>query len=146
MTQSHVLSGLLQKRSELLGRIEDLKHELRKATLDVQAIDSSIKVFDPNFNLRSVRPKQRRAKNRFFTKHGETSRFVLNVLREQTEPLNTNQIADIAVVRKGFKDPDMKALRACIITALSRQRLNGTVIEMGRDLNGAIKWQLNQEN
>ena len=65
-----------------------------------------------------------------------------NILRESTEPLNTNQIADLAAVRKGLKDPDVKALRACILTTLSRQRVNGVVVEMGRDTNGTIKWSL----
>lgn len=142
MAQSHVISGLVAKRGELAGKVEEIRRELDKAVDDLRTVENAIRIYDPNYDLRTIRTKKVRHKNRFFEKHGEASRFVLDVLREAGRPLSTLEVAEIAAARKGVKDKDMGALRACILTSLSRQRINGTVIEVGRDDAGVIKWRL----
>lgn len=142
IAQSLVLSGLVTKRSELAGRIEALQQEADALAVDVKTLDGAIRIIAPEYDLRSIRPRRRRSKNQFFTVHGEASRFVLDTLRAATGPLSTNEIAELAVTKNGFKNPDIKALRACVLTTLSRQRTKGVALEVGRDASGAIKWRL----
>lgn len=66
------------------------------------AIGQSIKMFEPEFNLRAVKPIQRR-QARYF-RHGECTRMVLEILRESDSPLDTRAIAD-AVIRVKLLDP-----------------------------------------
>lgn len=51
MAQSHVLAGLVSKRGELVGRIEELQRALDDLTADVNTLDGSIKIFDPGTTI-----------------------------------------------------------------------------------------------
>jgi hypothetical protein len=142
VAQSNVLSGLVTKRSELAGQIKTLERELKELAGHVKTLDGAIKIIDPGFNLNSIRAKRTNSKNLFFRERGEASKFVLDSLREASEPLSTNELAELARDRKGLRAPDMRALRACILTTLSRQRIKGVVVEVGRNETGAIEWEL----
>lgn len=143
MAESHVLSGLVSKRCELSGEVNHLKTEIDRVTDEITAIDSAIKVFDPEYDLRTLKAKAKRKKNSFF-KHGEANKFVLDVLRNANNPINTTEIAERAATLKGLdlSELDHNALKACILTVLSRLRSNGTIIEAGRDKSLLINWQL----
>ena len=117
-----------------------MERELKGLEENVGTLDGAIKIIDPSFNLSTIRAKRTNSKNLFFRERGEASKFVLDSLREATEPLSTNDLAELARVRKGMRGPDMKALRACILTTLSRQRIKGVVVEVGRNQSGAIRW------
>jgi hypothetical protein len=47
MAESHVVSGLVAKRSELVGQIEKLQDEIAGIRALMDCIDGSIKLFDP---------------------------------------------------------------------------------------------------
>lgn len=140
MAQSHALSALVEQRNQLSGRITALQQEVKRLDADVRTLDAAIKIIAPDFKLTRLKAKRQRKGNDFF-EHGEATRFVLNALRE-VGTASTTDIAKLAVNQKGLRNPDMKALKACILTTLSRQRVKGVVIEKGRDTDGTIKWQL----
>jgi hypothetical protein len=141
MAQSLVVSGLVTKRSELAGRIKALESEIKELAADVKSLDGAIKVIDPSFNLSTIKAKRIFGKNKFFER-GEASRFLLDSLREASGPVSTNELTEQARSSKGIAKADAKALQACILTTLSRQRIKGVVVEVGRDETGAIKWEL----
>ena len=143
MAESHVLSGLVSKRCELSGEVNHLKAEIDRVTEEITAIDSAIKVFNPDYDLRTLKAKAKRQKNKFF-KHGEANKLIQDVLRDSERPLNTIEIAEGAAKLKGLDlaDLDSNALKACTLTVLSRLRSSGVVIETGRDNNLLINWQL----
>jgi hypothetical protein len=116
---------------------------MARITEEMRAIDTAIKIFDPDFDLRSLRAIGKRPANRFF-KHGECSLLILNALRKATGTLTTNQVAEMAAKAKGLNmaEIDIEALRACTLTTLSRMRGRGMVIEAGRNAEHAINWQL----
>ena len=142
MAQSHVVSGLVAKRSELAGRIKTLQAELRELNDDVSTLDGAIKIIDPDYRLSDIRPRRTNRKNEFFKVHGEGLRFVLETLRDASEPISTTELADLASQRKDMQNPDMHALRATILSTLSIQRKKGVIAEVGRDDGGTIQWAL----
>ena len=144
MAQSHALSALITLRSEFAGKMHALQQESERIGSDIRTLDAAIKIVDPNFKLTKLRAKRTRSKNVFFSKHGEASRFVLDTLRE-SDMLSTTDITELAISHKGLNRSvtDVKALKACILTTLSRQRVKGVVLEVGRDEDGTIKWRLN---
>lgn len=81
MSESHVISALVAKRSELSGLVEHYMQEIKRMDADLHHIDASIKLFDPDYDLRTIKIKQHRKVNLYF-KHGESARLVLDVLRE----------------------------------------------------------------
>lgn len=76
MAESHVVSGLVSKRSELSGLIEHYMQEIKRMDADLHHLDATIRMFNPGYDLRTIRVKQHRKKN-FYFKQGECARLVL---------------------------------------------------------------------
>lgn len=92
MSQSHVVSGLLTKRSELLSLLEHYTVEVDRLDTELKHIDATIKLFAPETDLRTLPPKRFFEVNRIF-KQGESNRLVLEVLRGAGGTLNTQEMA-----------------------------------------------------
>jgi hypothetical protein len=144
MSHPHALSALVSLRNEFAGKISALQKEVARVDSEISTLDAAIKIIDPSFKLNTLRAKQIRSKNVFFPKHGEASRFVLDALRESSTTLSTTEITELVISQKGLNKAsiNLKALKSCILMALSRQRINGAVVEKGRCKDGTIKWSL----
>jgi len=57
MAQPHVVTALIQKRAELAGQIDALQDQLRQAMIDVDHVDCTLRMFDPDVDLDEIRPK-----------------------------------------------------------------------------------------
>jgi len=76
--KSHVLSGLLQKRAEIAGKIEYAHRTLNDLIADLDHIDHAIRIIDPDCDLSRVHSKRHLQRKGFF--RGEMARFVLGHL------------------------------------------------------------------
>lgn len=145
MSNSFVISGLVAKRAELDGLIEHHLQEIQRISVELKHIDATIKLFDPDYNLRSIRKRKFRQKNVYF-KQGECARLVLDVLRTANTPLSTDLVAFEIMQRKNMNsdDPELvKFAKKAAITALSQQRTNGLVKNGGFQPDGiTLVWQL----
>lgn len=102
MAQSHVVSGLVERRAEMAGLIEHHQKEMSRLADDLQHLDVTIKLFAPEFDLRTVRCKAHRQRNQYF-KQGECQRLVLEVFRDADGAvLSSRQIAEHLVELKGL--------------------------------------------
>ena len=122
-TKPHVMSGLIAKRSELAGLIEHYMKEVKRMAVDLQHLDATIKLFDPDCDLRAIRTKQFRKRNAYF-KSGECARLVLEVLRTSESALSTDAIALAIMERKKLDSGDtelVKFTKKASITALRQQ-------------------------
>jgi hypothetical protein len=102
MAQSHVLSALIDKRSELMGLVEVKRKELEQLNQGLVSIDGTIKLFDPDFHLASIKAKRPTTPNRFFST-GEAQRIVFDVLRG-TDGVITTEIVKSVMRNKGLND------------------------------------------
>jgi hypothetical protein len=64
--KSHVLSGLIDKRAELAGKIEFTQTELRNLVIALDNLDATIRLFDPEIDLDDIKPKPLPARNQAF--------------------------------------------------------------------------------
>lgn len=64
MAESHVVSGLVAKKSELAGLMQHYQAEISRIGFDLKHLDATIKLFDPDFDLRTVRSKEYRERNK----------------------------------------------------------------------------------
>jgi hypothetical protein len=106
MAESHVISSLVSKRSELAGLVQHYQSEISRITGDLNHIDATIKLFAPEFDRRTVRAKEHRKRNQYF-KPGECPRMTLDILRESAYVLTSRQIAADMLRRKGL-EPNVK--------------------------------------
>lgn len=140
MAESHVVSGLVAKRSELSGLISHYQQEIARLQGDMQHLDATIKLFEPDYDLRTIRAKQVRARNHYFD-NGECHRMLLEALRELGGQANTAQIVQWVSARKGFEADAHHAVYRGLDGALRRAAATGLVVKVGRDEAGNI-WKL----
>ncbi len=138
MAESHVVTGLVAKRAELAGRIEQCRQELERLLTNVGHLDGSIKLFAPDYKLQGIRAKVPRQRNQFF-RQGECQRLVLEIFRDAEEPLSARHIAAALVERKGLEaTPAMiEQMRKNAWSVVRRLAGNGVVRDAGTD--GAVK-------
>lgn len=123
MSESHVVSGLVAKRSELAGQIEHFMQEMKRMAADLRHLDAAIKLFDPAYDLRTIRVRQHRKKNVYF-KQGECARLVLDVLREVGGVMSTETVALAVLKKKGLSAENKDVVtffKKAAITALRYQ-------------------------
>lgn len=99
MTESHVVSGLVAKRSEIAGQIEAFQSEIARLQGAISYLDGSIKLFAPEYDLRTIKGKRTNQRNQYL-EHGEGQRLTLDILRVAGNALCSREIADQVIVRK----------------------------------------------
>ncbi len=137
MAESHVVSGLVAKRSEVSGLISHYQHEIARLQDDMQHLDATIKLFDPEYYLRTIRAKQVRQHSRLFA-NGECHRLMLEALREMGGQGSTGEIAQRIHARKGF---EVKAVHHGVDAMLRRAASSGLLVKAGRNESGNL-WKL----
>ena len=143
MAETHVVSALVDKYAELSGLILDYQKKIDQMRVAVGHLDASIKLFAPDYDLRSIRCKvPMRPRNQFF-RQGEVSRMALDILRETGEALSSRQLAEIMI---GRKSADMtvemiEQFQRNVLPCLNRLEKAGTLIPAGKDGN-ALTWRI----
>jgi hypothetical protein len=109
MKNEHVLSGLIAERAELSGKIEFAQAELRQMLIDLDSLDATIRLFDPDIDLVEIKPKPIPARNQAF--RGEVSRIVLGTLRKAGKPLPNHEITLHVMASRSLNTADKPLLR-----------------------------------
>lgn len=143
MSEPHVITALIAKRGELAGLIDYHMQEIKRLDSELHHLDATIKLFAPEYDLRTVKAKKHRKKNAHF-KTGECARLVLDVLREHGETMSTDSIAMAILKKKGLDENDKDVVafvKKAAITALRHQDKRQLVKNVGK--NGAnLLWKL----
>lgn len=124
MENEHVLSGLMKKRAEIAGRIEHNQRLLNELVIDLDHLDHTIRLIDPDADL-AVKPKQYPPAHAAFK--NEMSRFVMAALRKATQPVTSLEVAREVVTARGLDTNDRRTV------SLIRKRV------------GACLWNLKQK-
>ena len=142
MGQTHIISGLVTKRAEIDGQIIARLAEIKDLKQVLHHLDRTIKVFSPEFDLRTIRATRTNTRNALFA-HGEAQRLVLGVMREYGEAMTNRQIADSIIERKGFE------VTASTITQVQKNVLNvlrrlerREVVVLSDSNDGILHWRI----
>ena len=65
-SQDHVVSGLIEKRRELAGIIDELQRQLDQHRADLTHIDGVLRVLAADLDPKTIRPKRFYRRNRYF--------------------------------------------------------------------------------
>ncbi len=139
----HVVSGLIAKRAELAGVIDQLQRQLDQHRADLAHIDGVLRVIATDLDPETIRPRRVYRRNRYFARN-ELSRLCLSVFREAAgEPVSIDDIAGQVMAAKGF-DPGDNILRAAIRDQagdiIKRLHRRGGIERIGR--GRAMRWRL----
>ena len=142
-SKDHVVSGLIEKRREVAGIIDDLQRQLDQYRADLTHIDGVLRVLAADLDPETIRPKRGYRRNRYFARN-ELSRLCLGVLRTAaSELLSTDDIAGRVIAAKGFDAGDAilrAAIREQVGSTVKRLNRDGTVENIGA--GRASKWKL----
>ena len=108
----HVLSGLIKKRAELAGRIEAAQIAVRQLVIDLDHVDATIRVFDPDIDLEDVRPKPLPPRHSAF--RGEVARIVLSTLRQSKKAITTKDLAMQMMADRGLNTADKGTVKMMV--------------------------------
>ena len=145
MAQSMVISGLVTKHSELAGQIQQHEQQIKKLKADIDAIGKSIKIIEPEFNLREIKAKAPKPNNRFF-KSREATQLILEAFRDANGDAATDDIQSAVAKRKdldleALSIDDCRAFKATVFTIMKRLEKRGMIQQV--DKRGTIiVWRL----
>ena len=142
MGQTHIVSGLVTKRAEIDGQIIARLAEIKDLKQVLHHIDRTIKVFSPEFDLRTIRATRTNTRNALFA-HGEAQRLVLGVMRECGEAMTSRQITNSIIERKGFEAPSstITQVQNNILNVLRRLERKEVVV-LSDSNDGILHWRI----
>jgi hypothetical protein len=137
----NTVAGLVAKHKELRDLRDRYRAEIKKLTIDIDHLDACIRLFDPKAETYAIKE--------YVTKHraqkGSVKRFVLDTLREATEPMTSRQITELWVEDRGLRadEATLNAIRkrigACIKTCVNQELLECVGQTADHDANGPYK-------
>ena len=151
VSNSHIISALVSKHAELLGLVEYHQKLLDTYNEELEHISASIKIFEPNYKLKSIKKKPVRTKNRFF-EHGESKRLCMDVMRNKGATMKTTEIveaiAEVKNIDLSFEEQiTIDNFYKTIANSLRSLDKDGyvKVVENGEKSNQKKKWELQKD-
>ena len=130
MAESHCISALVDKRSEIAGEIEEIEAQLSQRRADLLHIDATIRIMQPDYKPEEIRPKKRYKRGDWFG-NGELLRLILETLRKAAgEAMTAKEVALVIMERKGFDiqdDTTVRLVEKRVFAALDRRK--GSVVQ-----------------
>ena len=142
MAESHVVSCLLSKREEIAGQITTIQAEIGRLQGALTHLDNTIKLFSPQYDLRTIKGKRSYTKSKNFER-GEAQRMTLDVLRELKKPLCSREIVDELLERKNIESTtaNIVNLQKNILTILHSLEKRKIIVQVD-NAGGALKWKI----
>ncbi len=138
----NLLNGLVAKRADIAGQIEANQSALRKLVADLDAVEATIRVFDPNVDLDAVTPRPVPPRHAAFK--GEVTRIVFQCLREAKAPMTSREIA-IALMnwrKLNTTDASLVVLMTKRVGACLKAKQNQGLIRSVRGDGPLLGWEL----
>jgi hypothetical protein len=144
MADPHVISALREKRALVAGVIGKLERKLEQHRADLTHIDGVLRLFQPEHDPASIKPKRTYARRTRYFARNELSRICMDTLRAADGALlTTDDIAGRIIAAKGFDAADAalrKAIGEQALATLRSFRNSGTVEQIG--LGRGVRWKL----
>jgi hypothetical protein len=94
---------LIRLHADIGGRVLENKRQAEQLAADAKAVEAVIRMFDPEFNARTVAARRRVTGNPWF-RRGTLFRHALEILRTATAPMTVKEITAAIVAGAGITD------------------------------------------
>lgn len=128
----HVLSGLISKRADIKSELDFLKSKIVEMENILSCLDVSINVFNPKFDLNSIKDKRYMKKSHLF-KHNEAFKLILDVLRKADKPITMFQITAEVMKLKGLNFLDealLSNIQSTLYTTVNKQKKDNIIFSI----------------
>ncbi len=141
----NTVSGLVAKHKELVQLRDHYQAEVKAITASIEQVSAVIRLFDPKCQEPAVRQILEAKK----PKRTGLKRFMLNTLRESSEPMTSRQIALLWAEECGLEkdSPTINKIRSSVSYAIKDSIKQGLLECVGQttdhDANGPYKlWKI----
>ena len=137
---TYAIPALKEKRALTEGRILSLEREIARLQQQLESLDATISLFDPSYQVGSIRPKNPRVKAKLF-KHGALGRLSIDALRRANgTPLSTKEVVTAVTVAVGQTKVNEHILASTVRSNLAYLTRRGKVLKVGKGMG--TKWRL----
>lgn len=139
----HVVTALITKRRELAGKIEHLHGQVRRVTVELDHVESTLRIFAPDIDLAGIAPRPVPPAHHAF--RGEISRILLESLRASDRPLSTSELTDRVMRDRGLNMDDAKLRQTMgrrIGASLNHWKRKRGALESIRGDGQVLYWQI----
>lgn len=141
MENDHAISALTRKRAEIAGVIEHHQTLLRQAIIDLDNLDATLRLFQPDIELEDIKPKPFPPRNVAFK--GEVSRIIFGALRAANGPMTAQQLAQHFMAERGLNTADKRLVKTIgkrIGSSLRHHRAKGVLRSVPGE--GRLLWEV----
>lgn len=139
----NTISGLIQKRTELVEETQILRQKLASAGNAIESIDRVLETLGFSGSLGDMKPKGKRI---LFFDRNELRKFLLDELRQAASPLSSREMAIKLIILDG-KDPLDRRLLSNMVDRVGKAfrllRSHG-VVSGTPDKVGLMRWILSK--
>lgn len=142
MENEHALSALLRKRAELAGLFEHHQAVARQLLIDIDNLDATIRMFDPDIDLADVKPRPLPPRHAAYK--GEVARIVLGTLRDAKRPCSTQELTMHVMAERGMNTADKRLVKTVTkrVGACLRHHRNKGLLRNAQGLGQRIMWEV----
>lgn len=131
MERPNAIFALKDKRGEIAGRVDALQDQLRQALIDLDHVDCTILLFDPDAELDEIKTKPMPPRHHAFK--GQVTRAILDMLRNAPEPMDGKAITIRLMAERELNSADKR------LTNTIQKRVGAALRNMrDRDLVASI--------
>ena len=116
---------------------------LRQAIIDLDNLDATLRLFEPDISLEEIKPKPFPPRNAAFK--GEVSRIVFEALRQSSGPMTAQQLAQHFMAQRGLNIADKKLVKTIakrISSGLRHYRNQGSLRSFEGE-GSCLLWEVN---
>lgn len=145
MERPNAISALKDKRGEIAGRVDALQDQLRQALIDLDHVDSTILLFDPDAVLDEIKAKPMPPRHHAFK--GQVTRAILDMLRKSASPMDNTAITARLMEERELNLADkrlVKTIQKRVGAALRNMRDRGLVTSSEPRKGGLLAWSISR--
>lgn len=143
MTNKVTLNALSRKHAQLQSDAIAAQSKLDRIQSDLNAVDTTIKLIEPNFDTKAIMPLIKYSRSKF--KRGQVPSMVGEFVRESQSDFSCPEIVSAIRAKIDFEieGRELEKLNLKVYNALTRLESNGIVTRVGKAISAgsAIMWE-----
>ena len=141
MDRPNTVAALKEKRGQIAGLVDALQDQLRQALIDLDHVDCTILMFDPDAELDEIKTKPMPPRHHAFK--GQVTRAILDMLRKSPTPLDGATITKALMTERELNLADKrlaKTMQKRVGAALRNMRERGLAASAEPVKGGLLAW------
>jgi hypothetical protein len=139
---TYAIPALKEKRARISGEIDSLQKRILRLVEDLNSLDQTIAMFDPDYRVGSIRPIRPNRRAHLF-KMGQLGRIILSAMRTAKAPMYTAEVITAVCLAMGEDKANEHLIHNTVRGNLNYLARRGRIAKTGE--RSASRWGLIRE-